>query len=332
MTTHIAILPIDLIESLSTQLEAQDNHGHFLRLPHPRTGLPTLFLHNQSSGTQTSSIVEVQMVSPDAGRSWFLGQNEVISDVDGKLVLMTPVDPAFLLFPILQAAFPSGTATSFRTLEDIFEQAATKLRETTESPDAPDGSSQVSDRDLHTLSLLRCVEKAMRKICDFKDVTPEISVFRFSKEKYAAYLVKKARRLGESEVILKCETLVRGLAKNGLMDDNKEDLLKAGVLKVACEMVSQYISPETNQELLSNFDFSALDAHIEELDRANLALTIQESDKGAKKSKAQKPEENAGGKRKAAAQGSKGVEKLKKANVKGMAKLSTFFQKPAAKS
>lgn len=34
-------------------------------------------------------------------------------------------------------------------------------------------------------------------------------------------------------------------------------------------------------------------------------------------------------KRKAVVQASKGVEKLKKANVKGMAKLSTFFKKPA---
>lgn len=273
----------------------------------------------------------MQTVSPDAKRSWFLGQSEVISD--GKLILMTPVDPAFLLFPIMQAAFPTGTASNFRTLEDIFELASTKLREKIESQAfTNDEPFQLSDRDLHTLSRLRCVEESMRRICDFKDVTPEITVFRFSEDKYAKYLVKKARRLGESNVLLKCETLVRGLAKNDLMDDNKEALLRAGLCKVSCELVSQYIPPEIFKELLANFDFAALDAHIQELDRSSLALSIQESGKDSKKSQVQQTEESSGSKRKAAAQGSKGVDKLKKANIKGMAKLSTFFQKPAAKS
>lgn len=69
-------------------------------------------------------------------------------------------------------------------------------------------------------------EPPCKRLISFKDVTPEITVFRFSQDKYTSYLVKKAQRLGESEVLLKCETLVRGLARNGLMDDNNEELLK----------------------------------------------------------------------------------------------------------
>jgi len=46
----------------------------------------------------------------------------------------------------------------------------------------------------------------------------------------------------------------------------------------------------------------------------------------------QKDEEEGGAKkRKAAAQTSKGVEKLKKVSTRGMAKLSSFFQKQDAK-
>ena len=41
------------------------------------------------------------------------------------------------------------------------------------------------------------------------------------------------------------------------------------------------------------------------------------------------PKGTDGKKRKGAAKASQGVEKLKKANVKGMAKLSSFFQKAA---
>ena len=49
----------------------------------------------------------------------------------------------------------------------------------------------------------------------------------------------------------------------------------------------------------------------------------------AAKEVAKAVDENADGKkRKNGAQNSRGVEKLKKANTKGMAKLSTFFKKP----
>lgn len=57
-------------------------------------------------------------------------------------------------------------------------------------------------------------------------------------------------------------------------------------------------------------------------------LLIQQ---GNGKSDSQKDAEPDGKKRKAATQASKGVEKLKKVNTKGMAMLSTFFQKSKTK-
>ena len=70
--------------------------------------------------------------------------------------------------------------------------------------------------------------------------------------------------------------------------------------------------------------FTALESHIKTLEITD--AVIQES-KAAKKLESQEQE---GKKRKATVQGSKGVEKLKKANIKGMAKISSFFQKSAA--
>jgi ribonuclease H2 subunit B len=72
----------------------------------------------------TSQILELQAINPIDSRSWFL-ENEVIAGVcsapllmpflinfalmtDGKLLLMTPVDPVFLLLPVLSCIQPVG--------------------------------------------------------------------------------------------------------------------------------------------------------------------------------------------------------------------------------
>ncbi len=47
----------------------------------------------------------------------------------------------------------------------------------------------------------------------------------------------------------------------------------------------------------------------------------------ARESKDSREEKDVGGDKKRKAKGTIGIEKLKKANIKGMAKLSTFFQK-----
>ena len=70
--------------------------------------------------------------------------------------------------------------------------------------------------------------------------------------------------------------------------------------------------------------FSDLEAHLESMRIIEDAVM---QDTKAKKEDAQEAE---GKKRKAATQKSRGVEKLKKANIKGMSKLSSFFQKTVA--
>lgn len=70
--------------------------------------------------------------------------------------------------------------------------------------------------------------------------------------------------------------------------------------------------------------FSALDTHLKTtMDEAAAAVPV--STKGGKKIKSQLA--TGEDKKRKPAKGSHGVEKLKKANVNGMAKLSTFFKK-----
>lgn len=73
--------------------------------------------------------------------------------------------------------------------------------------------------------------------------------------------------------------------------------------------------------------FSALDVHIQALQ----GLDTQKNASGTEKKNALGGDQDVK-KRKATVQGSRGAEKLKKANVKGMAKLSSFFQKQSTKA
>ena len=57
-------------------------------------------------------------------------------------------------------------------------------------------------------------------------MTPELAVYRYSESKLLEYLRKKTARLAEPRVSELSKTVVRSLAKDGLMDDGKEELLQ----------------------------------------------------------------------------------------------------------
>jgi ribonuclease H2 subunit B len=93
-----------------------------------RLGVLSLFLpylHTKSSSTSRYKwgILEVQSISPPNPRSWFLNEGEIVAGMvislliivllyielalkDGKLLIMTPVDPVFLLLRMLTAIKP----------------------------------------------------------------------------------------------------------------------------------------------------------------------------------------------------------------------------------
>jgi hypothetical protein len=58
------------------------------------------------------------------------------------------------------------------------------------------------------------------------EVTPEITVYRYSPEKLLAYVQKKVSRLNSPAIFETSKTLVRTLARDGLMEDGKEQLLE----------------------------------------------------------------------------------------------------------
>ncbi|KAG8972971.1 hypothetical protein FRC05_009387 [Tulasnella sp. 425] len=330
MTTHICVAPSDIVQCLSAPSTSSDATGQrFLRLPHPRTNVPSLFLvsdqpSSSSSKTASPTILEVQSISPDASRSWFTDDDQVLGD--GKLLVFTPVDPLFLLLPIMSAVAPANKA-QFRPLEDIFEDAAEKLPKTSieQYPDP------VSSEDILFLGRLDCVVKAMKRLCEVKEITEDITVYRFSQPNLLSELQAKVTRLSDPTAYSTFRSLERGLAKDGLgteTGEEKEDLRKVARTKGACETLSQYLSSEVYEALLASYDFAILDAHLKALSAADEAAAAvitnkkENADDDAAKSKAKGAKK--GGKNGGA---SRGVQQLAKANVQGMAKLSSFFTK-----
>jgi ribonuclease H2 subunit B len=191
---------------------------------------------------------------------------------------------------------------------------------------------------------------------------PEITVYRFSSARLVGYLQKKVRRLSDPDVFERSRTLIRGLAKDGLMEDGREDLLKganafaqeedhlmkyfvAGRIRAACDLVGQYIPHTIRTAMLASFEyvhhflfisfcspppcsFAKLDAHLKLMQDDEMALAVTNTN--TKKKDSDKSKERDGDKkRKNTSKSSQGVEKLKKTSTTGMAKMSTFFKKAA---
>ncbi|KAG7098771.1 hypothetical protein E1B28_000679 [Marasmius oreades] len=333
MAAHVCLLPNDIWQILSSPSNSRLSMSPtaFIPLPHPRTGIPTLFLpslRNESENSKNISsskecILELQHVTPSNPRSWFVG-DEVLAE--GKLMFLLPVDPVFLLIYILKFFTKDERSGIFRPADDIFEDAALKLEAASLISKESKGSSlHLSSKDIRTFTSMQCCRNVMDKICEAKNVTAEIVVYRFSSDKAVEYLRRKVERLSTLEVVQTSRILIRNLAKDGLTEDGYEDLLELGRVKTACDLVSQYLSPDFRSLLLASYDFKKLDEYYKTLEEEKMCMEAPTND--AKKTK---KEQSLDGivdnkRKKGTIKGTQGVEKLKKVNINGMAKLTTFF-------
>ncbi|KAF8904478.1 ribonuclease H2, subunit B [Gymnopilus junonius] len=330
MNLHFSILPLDVVQYLTQALDSDGNLEkplRILRLPHPRTGLPSLFLPLEwlppSNPQKSSALLEIQAVCPPDERSWILGE-EVVAD--GKLLTMTPIDPVFLLLPILQATQPTdGSTAQFRTADDLLDECARKLASSNDSSD----SLVVEVQSALDFCSLRCTRESLTHLCDVKEISPEITVYRFSHLKFRDYMRAKVARLEKSNAFDASRTTIRSLAKDGLMEDGREDLLQLGRIRACCDLVSQYLSSNMRDELINLYDFTKLQAYLNANAEEAVAKATADSSKPPKKVAKEAPNKSGSvdNKKRKPAKPSQGVEKLKKASTAGMAKLSSFFNK-----
>ncbi|KAH7108056.1 ribonuclease H2, subunit B [Auriculariales sp. MPI-PUGE-AT-0066] len=325
-STLVSVLPKDLVELVNAS--TQSAPIRYIRLPHPRTKVPCLFLPHE---TRTeSTILELQSISPDASRSWFINNSHVVSD--GRLLLHTPIDSAFLLAPLLSlASLPGGSkAQQFRTAEDMFEHVASRVSVGVD--EIQEDSPEQPAYDILSLHKLRCVHDGMRRICEFKEVTEEITVYRFSEDKLLQYARAKVDHLASPAVFDGFRALRSTLARSCLLglDESKADIVQLGRTKAALDLVSHYLAPETTEVLAMLYDFASLDVFIKNQGTdGDLGAMIKigrtkssiedEFDASVDKEK--------NGKRKAKEQGGRNVAKLAKSSKKGMKELTSFFPK-----
>ncbi|KAG8932883.1 hypothetical protein FRC03_012877 [Tulasnella sp. 419] len=339
MTTRVLVAPTEVTSSLigaktTNSLDASSTGSlPFLRLPHPRTGIPSLFLANDnapSTSKQDASqhqLLEVQAISPDVNRSWFLSDDTVVQD--GKLLVLTPIDPIFLLVPLLE---PVSSTAQFRPLDDIFEEATEKVNATLSELSVPD-CPPISAEDVSSFARLSSVRSAVERICEKKDLTEDLSVHRFSKAKFLEVVKVKTDRIADPSAFDSFSSLTRSLAKDGLFTEKcalNSALQKAGRQRVACDILSQYLSPSLSEELIQLYNFDELNQHLEAMKQEDAALAAAQAVKANEETSGkQKQKSTATKKGKAKNQPSRGVTQLTKANVEGMAKLSSFFTKKA---
>lgn len=128
-------------------------------------------------------------------------------------------------------------------MDDIFDEAVPKIVQAVNGTASDDTLPHLAQEDLLFLTRCDCVVGALKRICDFQsaccsslferpsshdtctDINTELTVYRYSEDKVLEYLQAKVSRLSKDVVTEKSRTIIRSLAKDGIMDDGKEDLL-----------------------------------------------------------------------------------------------------------
>jgi ribonuclease H2 subunit B len=108
---------------------------------------------------------------------------------------------------------------------------------------ATEASASQFRNDLIQFCSLECTRKALPKLCDIKsdlvfhssrplfeqfsvEVSSDIVVYQYSSSKTMEYLRAKVKHLETNSALDTSRTITRNLAKDCLMDDGQENLLK----------------------------------------------------------------------------------------------------------
>ncbi|BGP56040.1 hypothetical protein JCM8202v2_003649 [Rhodotorula sphaerocarpa] len=365
---HVSILPKDVPLEAGVPSAAS---ARFLRLPHPRTHQPALFLpYTQGESAERGpreGLLEVQRISLDADkqRCWFIDE-EVVSD--GSIALFTPFDPVFFAISYLSALQPV-----FQSHADLWEAIAQRGFETSPGGGSDDSEGVATDQfaeDLGRLGQMERLRERMAVVCDAQGVSsrpPKSSSAAGPQAKALALLRAKVEALvepdsgifgplaptepGEERKPLEGDaegagpptftSVSRGLGKEDVGSGHglSAQIQIESRQRYAVGIIANYLPASVAKELLGAYDFPALKAYLS-LATPNsvvLDMTYLPGRGSAKMAGGISPDDLGGGsaakKRKAEqSKGSRGVEALKKVNTKGMKSLAELFGKQTAKA
>ncbi|AAW45309.1 hypothetical protein CNBH3810 [Cryptococcus deneoformans B-3501A] len=322
---YVSVLPQDIDLSSSHQ---------YLRIPHPRTGEAQLYLPYTTAAGQ-DVVLEAAKLNGSQRRTWFIGDSGIDA---GAMLVHYPIDPLFIVIPLILALVPNGPPPPFQPLHDLLSAASTSTSFALPLPftsgtkgKSPNRSEGVNE-DIERLLTLKNVKRAFKACCEKKVIStappspdpssspqpPTQSFYRPSQDLIIQHLKRKAGFFAGPEEFEKFDHLVRGLGRDGLLEkDIDEELLSSARLRAACDHLAQWLPGPVLSKLVKSYDFAALEEHLASRSAAAFAASQITTSNNKKEAK--------GIKRKAPP-ASRGVESLKKVNTNKMAKLTSFFK------
>ncbi|MBW0477835.1 hypothetical protein O181_017550 [Austropuccinia psidii MF-1] len=248
-----------------------------VRLPHPRTRLPALFVIRPGQGFwEVQSIVS----PPTASRSWFfqpLDQEKpelLLSRNGGRLLFVTAFDPFFLLlglfFGLSQPDNPFETGEPNKSRRGHFEQMDVLLdrfQETWMFSDCSGGPT-LTDFELFAAEALQ--PKTLCRVCEALEQDSTTTLWRLDPAKVVQNIEHKVDTLAKTGLAAKGEdnTVWTRLAKkegllavNGTSDEPL--LLEEIYRKLGFHMVQAYLPISLFDHLnQAAFQFPSLDAFL----------------------------------------------------------------------
>ncbi|XP_043927620.1 ribonuclease H2 subunit B isoform X2 [Protopterus annectens] len=203
----------------------------FTRLRSPCTGEAALYLLGSNAG----QIYEVKAFNEEY-HSWFIGQ---VVQHDGRLMLVTPMDPLFLVLPYLSKAEQKG---KFQPIDQV-----------------------VKDEDFPCYSsLLQCprISQSLHHVTEEKEIGSQ-KFYKYSKDKTMTWLKKKVDQTVSA--LKKMSISVGGGVQSATFIRNTtSDLTEEDYIRYAHGLVSEYLEENMSHEFLKYLKLPELTSPVAE--------------------------------------------------------------------
>ncbi|KAI8822392.1 ribonuclease H2, subunit B [Fimicolochytrium jonesii] len=210
----------------------------WIRLPHPRTGELVYF----TLRPDPPHLLEIQRVDNDGCSSWFIDDSVqkgegrqrwcnvhgrgrgfsfgVFGNADGSLYTASPMDPLFVLLPLLDARRKQTDAAAgqYISLDDLLFSE--------------------EYRDLSRIGGIEDLADRLAAVCDTTSPTPDLVCVRLNDEKVVRWMKAKCQRILENFDNYELLDSVRS-GEEGL----EVEQIKTSRLRVAIRLLSEYLRP-----------------------------------------------------------------------------------------
>ncbi|XP_074073270.1 ribonuclease H2 subunit B isoform X3 [Macrotis lagotis] len=218
-------------ESITDLPGKTENGPVFTRLRNPCTGEAALYLFD----TSVQQLLEVKAFHEEC-HSWFIGQTV---QHDGRLLLLTPMDPLFMiLYYLIKAEKEQG---KFQPLDQV-----------------------VIDAEFPSCSmLLQCTNLGLflHHVTEEKEIGNK-KFYKFNKEKALKWLNKKVNQTVRALKIGNVNVGARILSATFIQGDHDSDVKEEDYIRYAHGLISEYISKELSEDLAKYLKLPELSASL----------------------------------------------------------------------